>query len=137
MTCHVGRDTGADPNDWITSTINPPARSFTAKRGPLDFGEKRLGIWWHIELYAGAGANDFVCEPVVIPNDDQHFDDWEIWPAPFGPIGNAYPIAFSNADLPVDFFGHIPRWLSSFALKLTRTGAGSEELRIHAYLDDG
>jgi len=129
------RGDGTDPNDWVGDVHPPRFAAWRPTQGALASKERFVQVWWNIAIDSASGSNTWTVELVCIPNSFDHWDDWEVFTAPHGPHGIGHPIKIDNADLPLDYLATVPVSLGPWALKFTRSGAGTNGLRVRTWMD--
>lgn len=121
------RDDGSHANDAVTDCYT----IVWGRRYMPVGGRKVVMIDLRITIEDGSGSNTWTVEPVVVGNACAPSDDRLVWPVPDGFAGLAPP-PFTEADLPIQRMHRVPARLGCYALRFTRTGAGTNRIAVKA-----
>ncbi len=132
----IPRDDGSHANDWVTDQFELPEHPGSSVDWP--HGVRRgAEVEFRIEVYDGSGSNSWTIRPVhvidsSVPSDSRVIVDDERACA----VGTS-PLLFAETDLPIQRLYQLPVRLGALAWKLTRTGAGTNRLRVRLFVSGG
>lgn len=131
-TSGIPRDDGAHTNDWVTAPY------WFVDRGDKQVRDQRtLVVLLSVTALSGSGSNTWTTTPVVALEEWRHPDNWNVFdPAPCVAAGVA-PVIFSEADLPLRRIYRVPMRMRTYALRVTRTGAGDRRILVRTYARGG
>lgn len=106
---------------------------------PSISGSVEGDVWsvnWHFHAESGTGSNTWGIRPVIIPNQQDHRDNWELFDVPAGAHGALCPYFITDADIGGEadplttFLFQVPNHLEDLGFEFVRSGAGDRVIRV-------
>lgn len=132
----IPRDTGSHDNDWVTDQFefwSVPKTSTDWPCGP----RRAMLLEIRMQVYDGSGVNTWTVTPVMVLDTDMPSDSRVFFVDERRSAVGICARSFVETELPLRRTYNLPIRQGAYALRLVRTGAGSNRLRVRFSVASG